>query len=59
MLSAKQQGEDGETPYCRIIFLGTDDVSDENFVQALNIIARQIAPCTSTPLLPTAARCWP
>ncbi|WP_454846114.1 hypothetical protein [Pseudomonas farris] len=38
LLSAQLQDEDDETLYCTTILPGTDDVSDEKFVQALNII---------------------
>jgi len=38
LLSAQLQDEDDETLYCTTILPGNDDVSDEKFVQALNII---------------------
>jgi hypothetical protein len=38
LLSARLQDNDDETLYCTTILPGIDDVSDENFVQALNII---------------------
>ncbi|WP_448144572.1 hypothetical protein [Pseudomonas silesiensis] len=38
LLSAQLQDEDDETLYCTTILPGTDDVSDEKFVQALSII---------------------
>lgn len=38
LLSAQLQDEDDQTLYCTTILPGTDDVSDEKFVQALNII---------------------
>lgn len=38
LLSAQLQDEDDETLYCTSILPGDDDVPDERFVQALNII---------------------
>jgi hypothetical protein len=38
LLSAQLQDEDDETLYCTSILPGDDDVSDERFVKALNII---------------------
>jgi len=38
LLSAQLQDEDDETLYCTSILPGDEDVSDERFVQALNII---------------------
>ncbi|MGX0890934.1 hypothetical protein AB7M22_002942 [Pseudomonas sp. ADAK2 TE3594] len=49
--SAQLQDEDDETLYCTTILPGTDDVSDEKFVQALNIIrppSRSVMHMTTT-----------
>jgi hypothetical protein len=51
LLSAQLQDEDDETLYCTTILPGTDDVSDEKFVQALNIIrpaSRSVMHLTTT-----------
>ena len=51
LLSAQLQDEDDETLYCTTILPGNDDVSDEKFVQALNIIrppSRSVMHMTTT-----------
>ena len=51
LLSAQLQDEDDETLYCTTILPGTDDVSDEKFVQALNIVrppSRSVMHLTTT-----------
>ncbi|CAH0179589.1 hypothetical protein SRABI123_01403 [Pseudomonas sp. Bi123] len=51
LLSTQLQDEDDETLYCTTILPGTADVSDEKFVQALNIIrppSRSVMHMTTT-----------
>jgi hypothetical protein len=51
LLSAQLQDEDDETLYCTSILPGDEDVSDERFVQALNIIrppSRSVMHMTTT-----------